>query len=146
MIHVTSITVSVSFIPICDAGRQFLPVTEGGGGGRGSPIPPFHAQSLQLRYPLPLRAMHAYVYKSQRKPDTYVYLAAREDFSCLPDPLLSQLGALRFVLEVALTPGRTLATQDPAVVRENLAARGFHLQVPPSRAEDPMSEDWGTDA
>lgn len=90
--------------------------------------------------------MHAYVYKSQRKPDTYVYLAAREDFSCLPEALLSQLGALRFVLEVALTPGRTLATQDPAVVRENLAARGFHLQVPPSRAEDPMSEDWGTDA
>lgn len=90
--------------------------------------------------------MHAYVYKSQRKPGTYVYLAEREDFSRLPEALLSQLGPLGFVLEVDLVPGRTLATQDPAVVRENLAVRGFHLQVPPSRAEDPMSEDWGTDA
>ena len=28
--------------------------------------------------------MHAYVYKSQRKADTYVYLATRDDFECLP--------------------------------------------------------------
>jgi hypothetical protein len=29
---------------------------------------------------------------------------------------------------------------------ENLAARGFHLQFPPSGAVDPLTEDWGTDA
>jgi hypothetical protein len=38
---------------------------------------------------------------------------------------------LRFVLEVALTPERRLARGDAAVVRENLAARGFHIQFPP---------------
>jgi hypothetical protein len=32
------------------------------------------------------------------------------------------------------------------MVRENLALRGFHLQLPPTLAADPMSEDWGTDA
>ncbi len=88
--------------------------------------------------------MHAYVYKSQRKADTYVYLAARDDFACLPEALRRQLGTLVFVLEVALTPERKLARQDPAVVRANLAARGFHLQFPPTMA-DPMTEDWGTD-
>lgn len=88
--------------------------------------------------------MQAYVYKSQRKADTYVYLAARDDFACLPEPLRAQLGALQFVLEVALTPERRLARQDPAVVRANLAARGFHVQFPPTMA-DPMTEDWGTD-
>ncbi|GAA3914270.1 YcgL domain-containing protein [Luteimonas lutimaris] len=90
--------------------------------------------------------MHAYVYKSLRKADTYVYLAAREDFGRLPESLRAQLEPLQFVLDVALTGDRRLAREDPATVRENLAARGFHLQLPPSLAPDPMSDDWGTDA
>ena len=89
-------------------------------------------------------AMHAFVYKSLRQADTYVYLAARDDFARLPTPLRTQLGELRFVLDVALTPERRLALADPAVVRENLVARGFHVQFPPTMA-DPMTEDWGTD-
>ena len=88
--------------------------------------------------------MHAYVYKSQRKADTYVYLAARDDFARLPEPLRLQLGTLAFVLEVALTPDRKLAQEDPAVVRATLATRGFHVQFPPTQL-DPMTEDWGTD-
>ncbi len=90
--------------------------------------------------------MHAYVYKSQRKADTYVYLAEREGFDRLPEPLRTQLGPLAFVLAVELTPQRKLAREDAAAVRANLVARGFHLQFPPSLAGDPMSEDWGTDA
>ena len=89
--------------------------------------------------------MHAYVYKSLRQADTYVFLAARDDFARLPPPLLTQLGNLHFVLEVALTPERKLALADPEVVRGNLAARGFHVQFPPTML-DPMTEDWGTDA
>ncbi len=42
--------------------------------------------------------MHAYVYKSQLKPDTYVYVPRRDDFSALPAPLLTSLGTLAFVL------------------------------------------------
>jgi len=89
--------------------------------------------------------MHAFVYKSLKKADTYVYLAARDDFARLPEPLRAQLGSLQFVLDVALTPDRKLAREDADVVRANLAARGFHLQFPPTQ-EDPMREDWGTDA
>ncbi|HST45916.1 MAG TPA: YcgL domain-containing protein [Luteimonas sp.] len=90
--------------------------------------------------------MQAYVYKSQRRPGSYVYLAMRDDFEPLPEPLRTQLGPLSFVLEVALVPGRRLATEDVEVVRANLAQRGFHLQLPPALAADPMTEDWGTDA
>jgi uncharacterized protein len=90
--------------------------------------------------------MQAYVYKSQRKADTYVYLAARDDFDRLPESLRLQLGPLQFVLDVALTVDRKLAREDAAAVRENLATRGFHLQFPPASDIDPMSEDWGTDA
>lgn len=89
--------------------------------------------------------MLAFVYKSLKKADTYLYLATRDDFSCLPEPLHAQLGKLQFVLEVALTPTRQLARENPDVVRNNLAARGFHVQFPPTMA-DPMSDDWGTDA
>jgi len=89
--------------------------------------------------------MQAYIYKSLRKDDTYVYLAVRDAFTRLPEPLRSQLGALQFVMEIALTPERKLAREDVAVVRENLSARGFHLQFPPTM-HDPMTEDWGTDA
>lgn len=89
--------------------------------------------------------MHAYVYKSLKKADTYVYLAVREDFARLPAPVRNQLGELRFVLDVALVEGRKLARADAAVVRNNLAAQGFHLQFPPTMA-DPMTDDWGTDA
>ena len=89
--------------------------------------------------------MQAFVYKSLKKADTFVYLAARDEFERLPEPLRTQLGGLQFVLEVALTPERKLAREDAAVVRENLALRGFHLQFPPAIDVDPMTEDWGTD-
>ena len=89
--------------------------------------------------------MHAYVYKSRRKQDTYLYLARRDDFAAIPEPLRAPLGELAFVLELDLTPERRLARENPDVVRSNLASRGFHLQFPPTVA-DPMSDDWGTDA
>jgi uncharacterized protein len=75
--------------------------------------------------------MQAYVYKSQRKADTFVYLAARDDFERIPESLRTPLGELIFVLEVALTPERKLARENTETVRQNLASRGFHLQFPP---------------
>jgi uncharacterized protein YcgL (UPF0745 family) len=75
--------------------------------------------------------MQAYVYKTERKADTFVYLAKRDDFTLVPEPLRTQLGPLSFVLEVALTPDRKLAREDAKVVRENLTARGFHIPFPP---------------
>ena len=68
--------------------------------------------------------MRAHVYKSLKKADTYVYLAARDDFARLPEPLRTQLGALAFVLEVDLAPGRRLAQEDPEVV-QSVVGRAF---------------------
>ncbi len=83
--------------------------------------------------------------RASAKPTPTCTCSARDDFARLPEPLRTQLGNLQFVLEVALSPERKLAREDAAVVRENLVARGFHLQFPPT-VEDPMTEDWGTDA
>lgn len=76
--------------------------------------------------------MHAYVYKSQRKQDTFVYLAKPDDFDVLPETLKASLAPFAFILEVALTPDRRLAQVDAAQVRANLAENGFHLQLPPA--------------
>lgn len=75
--------------------------------------------------------MQAYVYKSLRKDETFVYLRTRDDFDLLPDPIRESLGELRFILEVALTPERRLARADADEVRAHLAGAGFHLQFPP---------------
>lgn len=75
--------------------------------------------------------MQAYVYKSQRKADTFVFLAKKDDFATIPEPLRAPMGELAFVFEVALTPERKLARGDAEVVRTNLAAHGFHIQFPP---------------
>lgn len=85
--------------------------------------------------------MQAYVYKSQRRADTYVFLAARDDFSRVPDSLLAQLGQLRFIVEFALTPDRRLAQSDPEIVRANLVEKGFHVQFPPAAAYAVTDED-----
>ena len=82
--------------------------------------------------------MQAYVYKSLRKADTYVYLAARDAFHAIPESLRQPLGGLSFVLEVALTPERTLPRADIVQVRQNLLVHGFHLQVPPNQAQLPV--------
>ena len=39
-----------------------------------------------------IAAMHAYVYKSLKRADTYVYLAARDDFARLRAARVAQLG------------------------------------------------------
>jgi uncharacterized protein YcgL (UPF0745 family) len=99
----------------------------------------FHCRARHAR-------MQAYVYKSQRKADTFVYLAQRDDFACLPEPLRTQMGALSFVLEVALTPDRKLARGDAAVVRQNLANHGFHIQFPPTLEFGERAPDERADA
>jgi uncharacterized protein YcgL (UPF0745 family) len=76
--------------------------------------------------------MQAFVYRSGRKPDTYLYLREKDAFSLVPDAVRLSLGTLEFVLDVALVPGRKLARADAAVVRANLERVGFHLQQPPS--------------
>lgn len=77
--------------------------------------------------------MHCYVYASQRKADTYVWLAERDRFDVLPPSLALLLGDLRFVLEVELNAQRRLPHEDPEQVLEHLRAHGWHLQMPPQQ-------------
>lgn len=78
--------------------------------------------------------MQCFVYASQRKADTYLWLARRDDFAALPASLVSMLGQLRFVLELHLDPERKLPQEDARAVLEHLATQGWHLQLPPQES------------
>ena len=76
--------------------------------------------------------MPVFVYKSLRKPDTYLYLPKADAFASLPEAVGAPLQPWQFVLEFELAPEKRLPRVDAAVLRANLDAQGFHLQFPPS--------------
>lgn len=78
-----------------------------------------------------LLPMRCHVYRSRLRPDTYVYLAGKDDFDVLPEPLRQRLGVLEPVMELELTPDRRLARADAAAVIQALRTRGCYLQLPP---------------
>ena len=74
--------------------------------------------------------MQCAIYKSQKKQDTYLYLAAKDDFSHIPEALLKLLGEPVHVMDLDLHPERRLAQEDVVEVLRNLEERGWHLQMP----------------
>ncbi len=79
--------------------------------------------------------MFCAIYKSPKKYDTYLYVAARDDFSCVPESLLKLLGQPVHVMDLELTAERKLAQEDIVGVMKNLQTRGWHLQMP-------KKEEW----
>ncbi len=75
--------------------------------------------------------MQCFVYASLQKVDTYLWLAERDVFDVLPEPLALMLGELRFVMEVHLDVQRKLPTEDTRQVIDHLHTQGWHLQLPP---------------
>ena len=81
--------------------------------------------------------MRVFVYKSQKKPDTYLYLGICDGFDRVPEHIQAPLRPWLTALEFDLTAGRRLARIDADVLRRNLIEHGFYLQFPPT-ALDPL--------
>lgn len=75
--------------------------------------------------------MHTWVYKGNKKPNTYLYIDRKDDFDHVPSALLSLLGDLKFVLDVALDLKNSLALADIDDVKNQLSKQGYFLQLPP---------------
>lgn len=60
----------------------------------------------------------------------YLYLAEKDNFSCLPDDIMRALGNNEFTMELEITADTQLAREDAATVIINLESKGFHLQLP----------------
>lgn len=76
--------------------------------------------------------MFCVIYKSPKKPDTYLYITTPDDFSRVPGALLGMFGEPEQVMELELTPARRLAREDVARVMEALQENGWYLQMPPT--------------
>jgi len=76
--------------------------------------------------------MNAYIYKSSRKAELYIYITQKDDFSNVPQALYNSMGKEPiFVMEIELTPERKLARENVETVIKDLETKGFHLQIPP---------------
>jgi len=83
-------------------------------------------------------SLHCYIYKSPRKPETYLFVLQENDFSAVPKPLLEALGEVQKVIEIDLTPERKLARGNARLIMNDLNETGFHLQLPPDSKPDPF--------
>ena len=73
--------------------------------------------------------MITYIYRSSRKPDTYLYLAEKDDFSKIPNGIVNSLGIIEFSMELEIRNDMKLAKENPITVIDNLTEHGFHLQL-----------------
>jgi len=78
----------------------------------------------QAYSPLP-----CYIYRSDRKADTYLYLAKKDDFSDVPEDLLKIFGEPQFSFEFLIKPDRKLVKENSTIVYLNLKEQGYHLQL-----------------
>jgi uncharacterized protein len=74
------------------------------------------------------------VYKSRRKLDTYLFVEKRDDFSSVPEALMTMFGPPQLVMLVPLSKRTSLAMADIEKVRSELKDKGYYLQLPPPKA------------
>ena len=72
------------------------------------------------------------IYRSDKKAETYLYLADDYEFGDLPAELQQSFGQPSFVMQLVLSPERKLARVNVESVLEHLEKNGFYLQLPPN--------------
>ncbi len=77
-----------------------------------------------------VKTMQAVIYKGNKKLDSYLYIESKDDFSRLPEVLLSMMGRLDYVMTLELNKKRKLAQADVQQVMRALEQDGFYLQIP----------------
>jgi len=75
------------------------------------------------------------VYRSSRKALMYLYLPKGSVFEELPPELRQGFGHPELALSLNLTADRKLARYDGRYVLQEIADRGFFLQLPPAEGD-----------
>lgn len=83
--------------------------------------------------------MQCVIYKGPRKPDSYLFIEREDDFSRVPDSLLSMFGSLEYVMTLELHQELYLARASASEVMSKLEEQGYYLQLPPA---EPNDKDW----
>lgn len=78
--------------------------------------------------------MKCTIYRSNKKDLTYLYLPEQEDMeealAKVPEALMKLIKPLEQVMEIELSPERTLAQEDVESVMQQLKEQGWFLQMP----------------
>ena len=75
------------------------------------------------------------VYKSPNKDEMYLYLNKVDGLQKVPEELLKAFGKPTHVMDLLLTPEKTLARVDVSKVLNALQENGYYLQMPPAKDE-----------
>ncbi|MDN3380229.1 MULTISPECIES: YcgL domain-containing protein [unclassified Pseudoalteromonas] len=73
------------------------------------------------------------VYKSKKKADTFLFVEKRDDFSKVPEPLMTMFGQPQYVMIINLAKREHLGGADLNTVKQALTDDGFYLQLPPPK-------------
>ncbi|MDH5299974.1 MAG: YcgL domain-containing protein [Gammaproteobacteria bacterium] len=80
--------------------------------------------------------MQCNIYKSLKKPDTYVFIDSDAKLEeVLPPTLKPILGILELAMVLDIYPEKKLARAPATEVLANIKKQGFHLQLPPERLQ-----------
>lgn len=71
------------------------------------------------------------IYKSLKKEETYLYLPKKDDFSAVPESLMTMFGKPKLVMLLNLAKDKKLIRADINKVKSSLDEQGFYLQLPP---------------
>ena len=77
--------------------------------------------------------MQCYVYRSRRKPGSFLFLLIKDEFNRVAETLLKIFGTPEFSFEFELSPARNLVIKaDPQEMLKVIQENGFYLQLPPA--------------
>ncbi|EWS96772.1 YcgL domain-containing protein [Pseudoalteromonas sp. SCSIO 43095] len=71
------------------------------------------------------------VYKSKKKADTFLFIEKRDDFSKVPEPLMTMFGQPQYVMIINLAKRTQLGVADLDTLKQSLSDQGYYLQIPP---------------
>ncbi|MCX4029205.1 YcgL domain-containing protein [Spartinivicinus sp. SM1973] len=75
------------------------------------------------------------IYKSPNKDEMYLYVAKQAKLSEVPEALLQLFGKPEHVLDLLLTPEKSLSRADVTQVMKAIDEKGFYLQMPPAKED-----------
>ncbi|TEA27634.1 YcgL domain-containing protein [Candidatus Schmidhempelia bombi] len=73
--------------------------------------------------------MWCFIYRSQKKSDSYLYIDKQNDFSVVPEALMKVFGAPIFVMRLWLNDERKMMAASPAEIRKTISENGYFLQM-----------------
>jgi len=79
------------------------------------------------------------IYKSAKKAQTYLFVKTRDDFSSVPEALMTTFGTPTLVTLTNLATKEKLAFANLEKVKLSLSEKGYYLQLPPPQ-EDLLKE------